>query len=292
VLLKKVVVTGATGFLGIALIKELVKNDACVYALCRKGSHRISRLDNLQNVQVIETDLDNPDNVNGIRGDVFYHVAWGGGRNEFAEQYKNIAQAVSCVELAARLGCRRFVGLGSQAEYGCTPDVITEATPLYPTTAYGSCKVAANTLTADLAKRLDIEHVWARVFSVYGSGDNANSLIPQLVKALQTKDEFALATDGKHMWNYLHEEDAARALRLLGGCADAAGVYNVASYESKPLREYVEEICKAVNSKFAVRYGSDKCDVELKASTERLQRCIGRFEKIGFADGCKEVFLI
>jgi nucleoside-diphosphate-sugar epimerase len=240
-------------------------------------------------VQIIEADLDNLDRVRGISGDVFYHAAWEGGRNEFAAQYKNVSQAVNCAELAAKLDCKRFVGLGTQAEYGSTTELITEETPLNPTTAYGSCKVASHYLAADLAQRLGVEFVWARVFSVYGANDNANSLIPQLVEALQKSGEFALATDGLHMWNYLHEDDAARVLRLLGTCEAVSGVYNVASRECKPLREYVEAVRQLVNPEAVVRFGESKCDVGLWVSTERLRQVVGEFKEMEFADGAKRI---
>jgi nucleoside-diphosphate-sugar epimerase len=277
-IVKTAIITGATGFLGFALVRELIQNGVQVCALCRKGSRRISRLGVLANVQIVEVDLNNLDSVNGISGDVFFHAAWEGGRNEFTEQYRNVSQTINCVGLAARLGCKRFVGFGSQAEYGSTTVRITEETPLKPTTAYGSCKVAAYYLSSDLAKRLGIEFVWARVFSIYGKGDNANSLFPQLVESLRTNGEFSLVTDGSHKWNYLHEEDAAKALRLLG--QNESGVYNVASRECKPLREYVEAVRHEINPNGVVRYGTEKCDVWLDVSTEKLRKCIGEFEGI------------
>ena len=55
--MKKAIITGATGFLGFALLTELIQNDIFVYALCRIGSRRISLLDNLPRIKVIETDL-------------------------------------------------------------------------------------------------------------------------------------------------------------------------------------------------------------------------------------------
>ena len=54
----------------------------------------------------------------GTPCDVFFHLAWQGGRYDFAAQYGNIADTIGALEAAARLGCHRFICTGSQAEYG------------------------------------------------------------------------------------------------------------------------------------------------------------------------------
>jgi nucleoside-diphosphate-sugar epimerase len=290
VLLKKAIITGATGFLGFSFLKELIHNKIYVYALCRKNSSRISRLNNLPNVTMIEADLNCLDDVNGLEEcDTFYHLAWEGERNDFEKQYRNVEMAVNCLKLSSKLGCKRFICTGSQAEYGSTNELITEETPLKPTTAYGACKAAAYYLTSDLAKRLKTEHVWARVFSAYGPNDNPNSLIPYLIENLQLKNEATLQTDGEHIWNYLYEEDVARALRLLGQNEGISGTYNVASCESKPLKEYVEALHKVINADSVVRYGTGKSDVNLNVSVEKLRRDVGEFEVHNFINACTEL---
>lgn len=288
--MRKAVITGATGFLGLALLKELIQNDIHVYALCRKNSNRISRLDNIPNVTLIEADLNCLDNIGSLDDcDVFYHLAWEGGRNDFHSQYKNVEATVNCLKFASRFNCKRFICTGSQAEYGNTSELINEETPLNPTTAYGACKVAAYYLTSDLAKRLGIEHIWARVFSVYGPHDNPNSLIPCLVDSLLSKGEAALQTDGGHIWNYLYEEDAARALRALGQCGKPNEIYNVASQESKPLKEFVEIIRKSVNPDSTVYYGTEKSEINLNVSVDKTLLNIGDFEGIDFTNGIKKL---
>ena len=281
--MKKAIVTGATGFLGFVLTKELIQNGIYVYALCRKDSKRLSRLDGLEKVKIIEADFSKIEDVKGLsEADIFYHLAWEGERNSFEEQYKNVDISISCLRLAAKLSCKRFVCTGSQAEYGNTSELITEETPLKPTTAYGACKVAAYYLTADLAKRLGIEHTWVRVFSVFGPNDNPNTLIMTLIRSLTSEGETKLNTDGTHIWNYLYEDDAARALRLLGQSEGSNTVYNVASRDNKPLKEYVEIIRKSVNSNFVVYYGSEDCNINLNVNLEKVQCDLGDYENTRF----------
>jgi nucleoside-diphosphate-sugar epimerase len=279
VLLKKATITGATGFLGNALLKELVKNDIRVYAIYREGSQKISRINGIPNVEIVKADLNRPEQISELNGcDVFYHLAWEGARNDFDGQYKNIPITVNCLKLAHKIGCKRFICTGSQAEYGDTNELITEETPPKPTTAYGACKTAAYYLTADLAKRLNIEYTWARVFSVYGPNDNPNTLIMSLIKDLRSTGKAKLNTNGEHIWNYLHEEDAARALRMLGETQDANAVYNVASRESRPLKEYVEDLRKIVDDSAVIEYGTERSMINLNVSTAKLTDSIGEFE--------------
>ena len=289
--MKKVVLTGATGFLGFALLTELIRNNVYVYVLCRKNSRRRTRLAGISNVTVIETDPADIEKLDSVSDcDVFYHLAWEGGRNNFTEQYKNVDMSVNCLKLASELGCKRFICTGSQAEYGNAAGVITEDTSLNPVSSYGSCKAAAYHLTADLAKHLSIEHTWVRVFSVYGANDNPNSLIPYLAETLRSNRNAVLRTDGEHMWNYLYEEDMARALYLLGRSPLSDTVYNLASRSAKPLKEFVEELRAAINPGAAVCYGSEKSKVNLDVSTDKLRRSIDEFEQAEFSETIRTIY--
>lgn len=280
--MRTAVVTGATGFLGYALLLELLQNGYFVYVLCRKNSKRIGRLEGLKNIDVIEADLSVEMEISRVKHcDIFFHLAWEGGRNDFEEQYRNVAMALNCLKLAARLKADRFLCTGSQAEYGETTELITEDAITNPVTSYGSAKVATYYLARDLAKRLGISFIWARVFSVYGEHDNPNSLIPQLLKSLGENGMAQLATDGSHIWNYLYEADAARALRLLGE-STASGIFNVASGQSKPLREYVLEISENI------LFGDGKSAVNLNVSVEKLLAAIGKWEVEDFRNVIQE----
>jgi len=288
--MKNAVVTGATGFLGFALLKELTQNGVFVYALCRRGSQRLSRLIGLRNVKIYELDLNYADFTERLEEcDVFYHLAWEGGRNDFESQYANVIRAVNSLKIASASGCKRFICTGSQAEYGYTDGAITEDTRLKPATAYGACKAAAYYLTADLAGRLGIEHTWARVFSVYGPNDAPHTLVMKLISDLANAGESTTDTDGSHIWNYLYESDAAKALRLLGETQITNTVFNIASRESKPLRAYIEALRANVNPTSVVIYGNEKSAVNLDVFPEKLLCSIGEYEATDFTRGIMSI---
>ncbi|MDR0903344.1 MAG: NAD-dependent epimerase/dehydratase family protein [Ruminococcus sp.] len=278
--MKNVIITGATGFVGFALTRELIKQGFDVTVLCRKGSERRRRFDGLP-VKIIECDLSNEEKFS-LCGefDTFYHLAWEGGRNDFESQYKNISRTIFCLELAKKYGCERFICTGSQAEYGEVPaDVlITEDTPLNPVTAYGSAKVAAYYLVRDFAKRLGVDYSWVRIFSVYGQNDNPNSLLPQILAAKKENRTFKMSTDGEHIWNYLHEDDAARGLIAIGKCAETNTIFNLAGSENMPLRWFISKVYDGVE------YGTERSFINLNVSIEKSVAAIGEYSHTTFID--------
>lgn len=274
-----VLVTGGTGFLGSALINELVQHGDNVTALVRPDSIRLNNLKKFSGIKIIQTELHEDFLLDDNNYDIFYHLAWEGERDNYCAQYKNIEIALNCIKYAAKYGCKRFICTGSQAEYGETDQIITEETPVNPVTSYGSAKVAAFYLSRDLARHYHMQYIWVRVFSVYGDNDNANTLYAQLSEAFRTSKKYTLSTDGKHIWNYLHKTDAARALRLLCSPNVGEGIYNLASKYSKPLCEYVDIMRQSIDPSAEIIFGNQKSKINLNVSTDKLYKTIGDFEE-------------
>ena len=123
--MEKVVMTGPTGTIGVALARYLNQKGITVYAIARPGSARLDGIRNLENVHVVECALENLLDLSSVlpqHVDVFYHIGWDGtsrdARNNIMLQAKNIAYTLDAVSLAEKLECKLFVGTGSQAEYG------------------------------------------------------------------------------------------------------------------------------------------------------------------------------
>ena len=137
--MEKAVITGPTGAIGVALINELVQHNIKVYAVCRPESKRLANIPKNPLVTVIACDLDQLGNLSDIINescDVFYHFGWDGtfgdSRNNMQGQLKNVQYTLDAVEAASRLGCRKFVGAGSQAEYGRVEGKLNSSTPAFP----------------------------------------------------------------------------------------------------------------------------------------------------------------
>jgi UDP-glucose 4-epimerase len=290
-LVKTVVLTGGTGFLGFGLLQMLLKKGVFVYVLVRKNSKRRERLNGIQGIQVIEVDMekefDLPDDVKGA--DAFYHLAWEGDRNDYKGQMKNITVAVNAMNAAHRLGIKQFIVTGSQAEYGIVNEEINENTRTDPNTAYGSCKLACYYILNSLANHLNIPLTWVRVFSVYGEGDNPNTLISYLFKCFR-ENKIPELTSGNQNWDFLHINDASKALYLLGKKGNQ-GIYNLASGENRPLKEFILEARSIINPTSDLKFGAEIGErvVQLRANINKIQKALGWKPEVPFAEGIQRM---
>lgn len=92
-------------------------------------------------------------------------------------QLQNIQYTLDAVELASRIGCKKFVGAGSQAEYGRVEGVLSASTPVFPENGYGIAKLCAGQMSRILCEQKQIEHIWTRILSIYGPYDGENTMI-------------------------------------------------------------------------------------------------------------------
>lgn len=272
--MKRIAITGATGAIGLALIDKCIEQGTEVYVFVRRDSGRIERipehplvhkiycaLDEMKDFDTAETgsgsirefrlsDANDEDKVYNIpEPDVFYHFAWmkafgAEARDDLKTQIKNVEYAIDSVELAKRLGCKRYIGAGSQAEYGRKNEPLRDDTPCDPENGYGMAKLAAGQMTRLQCEKLGMEHIWTRVLSVYGPGDGEGTLVMSVIKdALEGKDPEC--TKAEQIWDYLYSKDAGEAFYALGERGVSGKTYVVGSGKSRPLREYIDEICRA-----------------------------------------------
>ena len=295
----RVVVTGATSMIGVAIINECIKQGDEVLAIVRENTTRINRIPSSDKINVVCADLSHLDRIDNsnIYGkyDVFYHIAWANtskeGRLDPFAQMVNIQATLDAVSLAKKLGCKKFVGAGSQAEYGPCRGVIDADTPVFPQNAYGIAKLSANMLSRELCSQLDMVHIWGRIFSVYGTLDNDGTMINYAVDQLRKGYEakFSAATQ---MWNYLFEEDAGKMFYLLGRNINESGIFCIASDVSMPLRKYIELIWKSLDQN-GVCVFSDKEQsaniYELNVDVKKTTAAINYIPQTPFEKGIEKV---
>lgn len=289
--MKRVIVTGATSMLGGALIKECIANGVEVVAIARNGSDKSGRIPSNKLVEVVQCDLDKLKqlNISGV-ADVLYHFAWAGtsreNRDDPRTHLSNVEYTLDAIELAHRCGCKMFVGAGSQAEYGICTGKIYPETRVQPVTSYGIAKYAAGKLGAKLCQKLNMKCVWTRIFSVYGEHDGENTMIKYALRQFTSGQpaQFSAATQ---MWNYLYEGDAGKIFYLLSEKDVPEGVYNVASDDTCPLKDFIlelKEICgKEAVCQFATP--SNQPTVSLDPDISGLTQAIGWHPDTTFKQG-------
>ncbi|ADZ83437.1 NAD-dependent epimerase/dehydratase family protein [Cellulosilyticum lentocellum] len=294
--IKKVIVTGATSMIGSALIEYLVDRNIKVLAVCRKETSKIENLILHPNVKVQFADLNELDQLESTEQyDACYHFAWQGTNAEYREdvylQNSNIKYTLDAVKMAKRLGCKVFIGAGSQSEYGRVEGKLSPETKIAPENAYGISKYCAGKISAVYAKQLNIKHIWVRIVSVYGPRCGESSMIISTIQKL-LKGEEPEFTKGEQVWDYLYCEDAARALYLLANKGKDQEVYCMGSGNPEPLITYLYKIRDAINPNISLRIGKkpyiDNQIMYLCADISKLTQDTGFIPKISFEEGIKK----
>lgn len=258
--MSRVIVTGATSLVGVALIDECVKNNVEVVALVRRNSGKCSRIPDSKLVTIVECGLDALDTLSlDLPCDVFYHFGWShtdkNGRKDAVKQQENIRFSLSALQAAKRNGCQKFIGSGSQAEYGVHTSVPTGPdSPLYPQEAYGIAKAAAGKLCSIEAEKLGIDYAWVRIFSLYGKYELDSTLIQTTLKKMLA-DERCSFSPCTHIWDYLYSVDAGEAFFQLGEKLTGNKIYCLGSGEKRPLCEYLREMKAVLGSDSELGFG-------------------------------------
>ena len=259
-----VVITGPTGAIGIALIKKCIENDIDVLAICHRGSKRIKSIPVDDHVLIVEASLDEYDDLYNDsvadkgKYEVFIHLAWNGtfgdSRNNMLLQSDNIKYALSAVELAGRLGCKVFIGAGSQAEYGRVDKPLRPDTPAFPENGYGMAKLAAGQMTRIRCEQLGIKHIWTRILSIYGPYDGEYTMVMSTLKKMLNGEETHF-TAGEQIWDYLYSEDAADMMLYLAESGKHGTICCVGSGEARPLKDYITDMYEATGCKARLGIG-------------------------------------
>lgn len=259
--MKRAIITGATGSIGIGLIEKLLNKNYEILVLLREGSHRNERIPEHKCITKVYCNLNQLttlENTTNQQFDVMFHLAWDGttgeARNSPETQTRNIQYSLDAVNLAKRFGCKKFIGAGSQAEYGRHNQKLTPQTPTFPENCYGYAKLCAGQMTRTLAKQLNIEHVWVRILSVYGPYDSDNSLVVPTIKQFLNNQPTKF-TKGEQIWDFLYYKDAADALVKLAKSGKTGKTYVLGSGEERELSDYIEIIRNIVNEDIKLNFG-------------------------------------
>lgn len=285
--------------LGIALINECIENHIQVLAIVRENSHRVDRIPDSELIRIVKCDLEDLKNLNTAEiedtYEVYYHFAWENtsheGRLDAIVQNQNVQYTLDAVYLAKSLGCRLFVGAGSQAEYGRVSGMIGPETAVNPEVAYGVAKYASGKMAMILCAKLEMACIWTRTFSVYGIGDVSSTLIMYTIERL-LKGEKPSFTKAEQKWDYLFCKDAGKAFRLIGEKGKAGSVYCIGSGVAKPLCDYIYKVRDEIDPNLPLGIGDREYAplqvMYLQADITTLKKDTGFEPKYSFEEGIRE----
>ena len=203
-------------------------------------------------------------------------------------QFDNIKTSLTILDAAIAAGVRKFVGIGSQAEYGRYDRRITEDDLPQPTMLYGAAKLSAYHLTRQRARDAGMAFAWLRLFSVYGPSDNQHWLIPSVAASLM-RGIAPECTLGVQAWDYLHIDDVAAGTLAAAITPGALGVFNLSSGAPITVRAVIEKVrdlaAPGLPLSFgAIPYGPDQI-MHLEGDNNRLKTATGWAPAVQIADG-------
>jgi nucleoside-diphosphate-sugar epimerase len=283
--MKRVVVTGATGFIGRQSLPLLQAAGYEVHALSSSAVparadgvswHRVNLFERAEITAVMEA----------VRPTHLLHLAWYTEPGKYwtaRENFSWVSASLTIAEAFADHGGQRLVCAGTCAEYDWRYGYCSETiTPLAPATTYGICKDALRSLLDTLAIRTGLSNAWGRIFFLYGPHEHPKRLVSGVSLAL-LRGEPALCSHGRQIRDFLHVEDVAAAFVALLD-SDVCGAVNVASGNPVRLREIIYLLADQLGRRDLVRLGALSTALDeprlLLADTTRLE------EEVGWTSGC------
>lgn len=291
--MKSAIVTGATGFIGTHLCKELQNHNIKTIGLARKDSHSIQRLKDLD-VAIIWCGMDDYSLLEIESADTFYHLAWegatGAGRDDEELQARNIIRTINAMKAAKRIGCKRFVALGTVYE-NLMSQILSDSEHRKPD-FYLLSKQSSHYMCLKLAKKLNIEFAWATIFQPIGKYIKKEQVMTYAIAGLLNGEppKFGPAMEP---YDITAVEDIALGLRLLGECSLTQQEYYIGSGSPKRMKEYLQRVREILGVSTELEIGV-RPDDGLRFSFDwydisAIERDTGYSPRIGFEQAVRNV---
>lgn len=254
-----ILVTGATGFLGRHVVELLVAKDHEVTATSR-NLDKAHSMPWFNRVKFIPCDLHDPKlNTPVIFGvpDLLVHLAWPGLPNykDLLHFEVNLPSAYKFLKNMIIAGTKQVLVAGTCFEYGIQNGPLSEDLPTIPANPYGLAKDVLRKFLESLQKEYDFILQWARLFYMYGPGQNENSLMAQLDKAIENGDIAFKMSGGEQLRDYLPVKVVAKQICFLAENPSVNGIINCCSGKPISVRNLVENRIQERGSKIKLNLG-------------------------------------
>lgn len=252
--MKRVLVTGGSGFIGRHTLEPLVRLGYDVHAVSRhEGSpmggvawHAADLLDAAATRTL----------VNALAPTHLLHAAWSVTPGKYATSPENLAWVRASLELFEAFtgaGGRHALVTGTCFEYDWTGGVCSEQTPLAPNTLYGTAKASLQQLLQAYARQAGFTVAWARIFYLYGPYEHPSRLIASVLRSL-LRGEPARCSHGNQLRDFLHVQDVASALvAVLDNAID--GPINIGSGVQTRLKDLIYQAAVLAGGEHLVQLG-------------------------------------
>lgn len=256
--MKRVLVTGSSGFIGRHCLPFLIDKGFEVYGVIPTGDLKLD----LPQVQWVVADILEPSAVRSlfekVKPGYLIHLAWYTAPESYWTSAENLRWLQASVEILRAFkssGGQRLLCAGSCAEYDWHYGYCSEqVTPLAPSSLYGVCKKAFHDVLLSFACQDRFSAAWGRVFFLYGPHEHPTRLIPSVINSL-LDGKPAQCTHGNQIRDFLHVEDVASAFVALLD-SKVEGAVNIASGEPVTLKNIVYQIGEKMEQRDRIELGA------------------------------------
>lgn len=287
----KAVVSGATGFVGKWLVKELLDQNNEVIVIV-KNDHNIPR-SWLGKVKIYVCDLQDYSclDVHENNADCFFHLAWAGTsgkeRADVRLQLSNVQATCDAIQLASKLGCTRFIFAGSIMEYeavSCVGD-----TASYPGMGYiySTAKLTADFIAKIICSNSHMEYLNVIISNIFGIGEYSPRFLNSTIKKMIHNENIPL-TEGTQIYDFIYVTDAVKQIILAAERGNANEAYYIGNPEQRRLKEFIIDMKTALKSTSELKFGeiplTGKSLTYHEFDTHKLQQ-LGFETAVSFTEG-------
>ena len=250
----KILITGASGFIGSNLIDILSKQNHEISIITRQPS-KIKKFDWSSKVKIYKKNLSNlnkKDYEQFSSNDTVIHLAWDGLPNYDDIHTENYKISIEFIENLIDHRIKHFLITGTCFEYGMQNGCLTEEDKTLPTNNYGIAKAKLRNAVFNYSKNKNLCIQWARLFYLYGKRQNKNSLIGQLDQKLENQEKYFYMSKGDQLRDYLTIEDTCNRIYQLVENTNIHGVINICSNRPVSIENLISNYIKSKNKKYRI----------------------------------------
>lgn len=267
--MKRVVITGGTGFVGANLVRWLTKQGHQVHLIVRQESKMWRVRDVLEQVQLHYIDYTDLEEVRSLFREIqpewlFHLAAYGAYPYRNGAPYQqdigqmvrtNVVGTMVLIKCSSECGVEVFINTGSSSEYGMKNAPMSETDVLMPNDNYGASKAAAGLMALTASQNSSMRFFHIRLFSVYGPYEEPTRLIPTVMVGHVTESSLCLANPAS-VRDFIYVDDVLEAMGFLINSSERSGIFNLGTGEQHSVRDVVELTSKASGFVPEVVWGS------------------------------------